>query len=564
MFPINMYPYTDFHELNQDWIISEIKRLAIEYAKLNKDFTDFEEYVKNYLANLDVEQYVIDYINYLWDSGQLDPIITAAINALTQRVDAIETEIKNGGIENYYYSYMKVGETTDAPIIVIDNPVRSAVSYFTKSDAYGNVIGGDLDTDMITPVNTVNITGLTHINDATYCNATNEILVADYIAGTPRLVRMQPASLQPIADVDLTAWQGTSIGEVSCDNTNNVIYIAGETADNNVIQFGIMDTDYNIVKQFSLNLGLENNEDSYPFSFTQCSDIVNGDFCMIKTMRNATPRQNGCIITSIDFINEKIKATKQINAGDEAESLMYYNGNIYLYGLTNASNANIYATCTVLSLSPINNLHRAIYVDESEALNGSGTNDMPYNNLSSAIYDLMNSGNKSVINLKSDISKELILPPDPGTNTAIRIVGNDHKISLNNTVNFTRGMFNFEGVEFVSKVSTYWSFNYGSVVTFYNCKFTKNTTGTFIIRIMNSEAFVYNGTATLSVNDAVGIFQLRYTSLLVCEFSTVTSSDLTNAIANTLGGCVINTRAINSSVLTTPFPTTSASVILGN
>ena len=50
------FPYTNFHELNLDWIVSEIKKLVTEYEKLNGLFADFEalkEWVENYFNDAD-------------------------------------------------------------------------------------------------------------------------------------------------------------------------------------------------------------------------------------------------------------------------------------------------------------------------------------------------------------------------------------------------------------------------------------------------------------------------------------------------------------------------------
>lgn len=50
------FPYTNFHDLNVDWIMHTIKQLADDYEKLNGLFKDFEElkqYVEDYFNNAD-------------------------------------------------------------------------------------------------------------------------------------------------------------------------------------------------------------------------------------------------------------------------------------------------------------------------------------------------------------------------------------------------------------------------------------------------------------------------------------------------------------------------------
>ena len=139
----NHFPYTNFHEINLDWIIEEVKKLVVDFENLDKDYEEFKQYVYDYFNNLNVEEYVRDYINELWESGALGDIIMEAIDDLRTRVQMLEDENKKGSIANYYYSYMKVGNETDAPCSVIYNPVRAAFTYFVQSDAQGNVKCGD-------------------------------------------------------------------------------------------------------------------------------------------------------------------------------------------------------------------------------------------------------------------------------------------------------------------------------------------------------------------------------------------------------------------------------------
>lgn len=557
------FPYSNFHEFNLDWLLGVVKALIEDLEVFDKDYEEFKEYVYEYLKNLDVEEYVREYIDELWESGALGDIIMEAIDDLRIRVQILEDENKKGSIANYYYSYMKVGNETDAPCSVIYNPVRSGVTFFTPSDAQGNVKCGDLKSDLITKENEITISGITHINDATFCNINNEILVADYIAGTPKIIKLQPASLQPIGAVDLTGFEGSAVSCVACDNITNQIYIAGEDANNrNIVHFAELDKDYTIIKQFYLDLSLIANFAEYPWSYFQGSDVVNGEFTIIKTMRNNTPRQNGFILTSIDFVNEKISSTKQVLAGDEAESLMFYNNSVYVYGYTNPSYTNVYSTVIELSLSPIANMTRVIIVDETKDLNGDGTATNPYNNLTSAFYDYMYcSANTSIITLNSDISKEVVLPQNFISDKSLRITANNKTIDIANNLFFNRSYINFQGITFTSTHSANWCFQSGCFVTFYDCKFRKTIAGAMLLRFFTSQVFINNGSAELTVDDAVGIIQLRYESLMMCEWSSITTSVNTNALVNTLGGCIINTR--NITALTTPFPQTSNSVLLG-
>lgn len=42
MFPFNKYPYTDFHELNLDWILKRIKNIESQLALIIKKLEEMD------------------------------------------------------------------------------------------------------------------------------------------------------------------------------------------------------------------------------------------------------------------------------------------------------------------------------------------------------------------------------------------------------------------------------------------------------------------------------------------------------------------------------------------
>lgn len=67
------YPYTDFHELNLDWLIKTVKELAKKVNSINID--EIRKEVEEYLASLDIDQKVRDEIQKLIDDGTLGSVI---------------------------------------------------------------------------------------------------------------------------------------------------------------------------------------------------------------------------------------------------------------------------------------------------------------------------------------------------------------------------------------------------------------------------------------------------------------------------------------------------------
>ena len=66
----NKYPYTDFHELNLDWVIARVKKLTEDWLATQEAWNNTQEqwqqlhdYVMDYFANLDVQDEINNKIN---------------------------------------------------------------------------------------------------------------------------------------------------------------------------------------------------------------------------------------------------------------------------------------------------------------------------------------------------------------------------------------------------------------------------------------------------------------------------------------------------------------------
>lgn len=103
------FPYSNFHDLNLDWIISEVKK-AIEGFKALSDKTDnFEttlnnalEYINNYFKNLDVQEEINNKLEEMKKNGELADIIAAFLKApncyLSVQSMVADTSITNNSI----------------------------------------------------------------------------------------------------------------------------------------------------------------------------------------------------------------------------------------------------------------------------------------------------------------------------------------------------------------------------------------------------------------------------------------------------------------------------------
>lgn len=79
---IHKFPYSNFHELNLDWIISEVKKLREEFTGVKKEIDDAVDYMKN-----NIYETTTEIINQAIIDGSINVGIT--YDAVTEELDII-------------------------------------------------------------------------------------------------------------------------------------------------------------------------------------------------------------------------------------------------------------------------------------------------------------------------------------------------------------------------------------------------------------------------------------------------------------------------------------------
>lgn len=75
------FPYTDFHNLNLDWVLDTVKGLNTEWKLYNTEWEAWKNEITHYVENLDYYGAVSDYMNGLKNSGELSDMLNSWLGA---------------------------------------------------------------------------------------------------------------------------------------------------------------------------------------------------------------------------------------------------------------------------------------------------------------------------------------------------------------------------------------------------------------------------------------------------------------------------------------------------
>lgn len=115
------FPYSNFHELNLDWVLKTVRNTVDEFkyvAKLAKetelkvdenraDFNKLVVYVNDYFKNLDVSTEIREIFDNLAESGQLEEILSGALTGFTNVRSFGAT---GDGVTNDYAAFIRAVE----------------------------------------------------------------------------------------------------------------------------------------------------------------------------------------------------------------------------------------------------------------------------------------------------------------------------------------------------------------------------------------------------------------------------------------------------------------------
>ena len=155
------FPYTNFHEMNQDWLLKVCRELAEEMAALKADWSDYKTYIDNYFKNLDIDDEIRDAVllkvNQMAADGTLDSIIS---NVVARELPEFSAPVFVSGTSGMTDSTKVYVNTANGHVYAYNGTAfyDTGLSYAFDSSlviSSGGVLANNTDLDDLTSLNTV-------------------------------------------------------------------------------------------------------------------------------------------------------------------------------------------------------------------------------------------------------------------------------------------------------------------------------------------------------------------------------------------------------------------------
>lgn len=148
------YPYTDFHELNLDWIIKTVKETVAEWAvtltewhNTQEEWQQLYDYVHDYFNNLDVQQEINNKLDQMALDGSLAAVAQPIIDAKVAELLPAEVSDQIGGVVAAQIDASVAGQIDASVASQIATPAATAAAAWL-ADHITNPSNPPIDTSL--------------------------------------------------------------------------------------------------------------------------------------------------------------------------------------------------------------------------------------------------------------------------------------------------------------------------------------------------------------------------------------------------------------------------------
>lgn len=98
---LDNYPFSNFHELNLDWVLTTLRDMYEQWEATKTEWASYKEFIDNYFKNLDVQNEIDNKINALVEDGTMGRLLLDVIGGSSQPQFVSSVEQMTDPTRNY-------------------------------------------------------------------------------------------------------------------------------------------------------------------------------------------------------------------------------------------------------------------------------------------------------------------------------------------------------------------------------------------------------------------------------------------------------------------------------